>query len=59
LTTTIVTIVTYPAIKALEEKEHRTGELEGLRTPNLVLGELDLRGAILRSSPLPDLGLLI
>jgi hypothetical protein len=46
-TTTIVTIVTYPAIKALEEKEHRTGELEGLRTPNLVLGELDLRGAIL------------
>jgi hypothetical protein len=58
-TTTVVTIVTYPAAKALEEKEHRIGELEGLRTPNLVLGELDLRRATLRSSPLLDLGLLI
>jgi hypothetical protein len=47
LTTTIVTIVTYPTAKVLEEKEHRTGELEGLRTPNLVLGELDLRGVTL------------
>jgi hypothetical protein len=47
LTTTVVTIVTYPTIKVLEEKEHRIGELEGLYTPNLVLGELGLRGAIL------------
>jgi hypothetical protein len=46
-TTTVVTIVTYPTIKVLEEKEHCIGELKGLRTPNLILGELDLRGAIL------------
>ena len=47
MTTTVVTIVTYPTIKALEEKEYRTEELEGLYTPNLVLGELGLRGATL------------
>ena len=47
LTTTVVFIVTHPAAKALEEKEHRIGELEGLYTPNLVLGELGPRGAIL------------
>jgi hypothetical protein len=47
LTTTVVTIVIYSAIKALEEKEHHIGEPEGLYTPNLVLGELGLRGAIL------------
>ena len=56
LTTTVVTIVTYPAVKALKEKEHRTGELEGLYTPNSVLGELGLREAILWSSPLLELG---
>ena len=39
LTTTIVTIITYPTIKALKEKEHHIGELEGLYTPNSVLGE--------------------
>ena len=44
LTTIIVTIVTYPTIKALEEKEYRIEELEGLHTPNLVLGELGLKG---------------
>jgi hypothetical protein len=47
LTTTIVTIVTYPTIKVLEEKEHYIRELEGLYTPNSVLGELGLRGATL------------
>ena len=59
MTTTIVTIVTYPTIKALKEKEYRIGELEGLYTPNLVLEELGLRGAILRLSLLLKLGLLI
>ena len=47
MTTTVVTIVTYPAVKVLEEKEYRIGELEGLYTPNLVLEELGLRGATL------------
>jgi len=55
-TTTIVTTVTYPSAKALEEKEHRMGELEGLRTPNSVLGELGLRGATLQLSLLPEPG---
>ena len=47
MTTTVVTIVTYPTIKVLEEKEYCIGELKGLYTPNSVLGELGLRGAIL------------
>ena len=47
MTTTIVTIVIYPTIKALEEKEHRIEELEGLYIPNSVLGELGLREVIL------------
>ena len=59
MTTTIVTIVTYPAVKALEEKEYRIGELEGLCTPNLVLGELGLRGVTLQLSSLLELGPLI
>jgi len=43
----MVIIVTYPTAKALEEKEYYIGNLEGLYTPNLVLGELGLRGVIL------------
>jgi hypothetical protein len=58
-TTTVVTIVTYPTAKALEEKEHRMGELGGLCTPDSILGELGLRGAILWLSPLLELGLSI
>ena len=54
----VVTIITYPIIKPLEEKEHYK-ELEGPYTSNLVLGELGLGGAILRSSPLLELGPLI
>ena len=43
LTTTIVTIIIYFIIKALKEKEHHTGELEGLYTPDLILKELGLK----------------
>ena len=42
----VVTIITYPTIKLLEEKEYYK-ELEGPYTPNLVLEELGLEGAIL------------
>ena len=58
MTITILTTVTYPTIKVLEEKEHRIGELKGPYTSNLVLGELGLRGAILWLSLLPEPGLL-
>ena len=51
LITTIVIIVFYLIIKALEEKEHRMGELEGFYIPNLVLKKLSPRGAILQLSP--------
>jgi len=54
LTTTVVTTVTYPAAKALEEKEYHIGEPEGPYTPNSVLRELGPRGAILQSSPSPE-----
>ena len=59
LTTIIITTVTYPTAKPLEEKEHYKKELEGLYTPNLVLGEQDLRGVILQLSLLLELGPLI
>ena len=47
LTTTIVTIVTYPTVKVLEEKKHRIGKLEEPYTSNLVLRELGLKGVTL------------
>ena len=59
MTTTIVTIITYPTAKVLEEKKHHKKELEGLYTPNLVLKELGLRGAIPQLPLLLKLGLLI
>jgi len=59
LTTTVVTIVTYFAAKALEEKEHCMGELEGLCTPDSVLKELSPRGATLQSFSSLEPGLLI
>ena len=46
-TTTVVTIVTYPAAKALKKKKHHTGKPEGSYTSNSVLEELGLRGATL------------
>ena len=38
-TTTVITIITYPSAKVLEEKEYYKEELERLYAPNLVLGE--------------------
>ena len=46
LTTTVVTIITYFMVKALEEKEYRK-ELEGPYISNLILGKLGLGGATL------------
>jgi len=59
LTTTVVIIVTYFAVKALKEKEYRIGEPEGPYTPNLVLKELGLRGVTPQLSLSLELGLLI
>jgi len=47
LTTIVVIIVIYFAIKALKEKEYRIGELEGLYTLDLVLKKLGLKGVTL------------
>ena len=41
----VVTIVTYPTAKPLEEKEHHKEELEGPYTPDSGLGELGLKRA--------------
>ena len=54
--TTVVTTITYPTAKALEEKEHHKEEPKGLYTPDLVLGEQGPRGAIPQLPPSPEPG---
>jgi hypothetical protein len=55
----VITTVTYPTAKPLEEKEYYKKELEGLYTPNSVLGEQDLRGTTPQLSFLLESGPLI